>query len=76
MVEWALPVSYTHLDVYKRQALNTIQYQTETEELIFYVGEKAYKEELEARDVYKRQPSDAPRLGSQYWSDHQPAGLQ
>ena len=30
-------------------ALNTIQYQTETEELIFYVGEKAYKEELEAR---------------------------
>ena len=30
-------------------ALDTIQYQTETEELIFYVGEKAYKEELEAR---------------------------
>ncbi|MBS7077920.1 MAG: AAA family ATPase [Streptococcus parasanguinis] len=26
-----------------------MQYQTETEELIFYVGEKAYKEELEAR---------------------------
>ena len=24
-------------------ALDTIQYQTETEELIFYVGEKAYK---------------------------------
>ena len=30
-------------------ALDTIQYQTETEELIFYVGEKAYKEELEGR---------------------------
>ena len=30
-------------------ALDTIQYQTETEELIFYVGEKAYMEELEAR---------------------------
>ena len=23
-----------------------------------------------------RSPSDAPRLGSQYWRDHQPAGLQ
>ena len=36
-------------ETWLQTALDTIQYQTETEELIFYVGEKAYKEELEAR---------------------------
>lgn len=32
-----------------KTALETIQYDAEKEELIFYVGEKAYQEELEAR---------------------------
>ena len=31
---------------------------------------------IKTRFTESRSPSDAPRLGSQYWSDHQPAGLQ
>ena len=33
-----------------KTALETIQYNAEREELVFFVGEKAYQEELEARD--------------------------
>ena len=36
-------------DPWLKTALETIQYDAEREELIFYVGEKTYQEELEAR---------------------------
>ena len=37
-----------------KTALETIQYNAEREELIFFVGEKTYQEELEARDFEAR----------------------
>ena len=61
-------VSYTHLDVYKRQIRFKHKGQTnEVQGISFSKGEYTFKgSEIDRRDVYKRQTDNRPRRSKRF----------